>query len=102
MKRTPHPGRFFPLRRRHVPVPPDRRPRTISVTLEIRDQRTNYADDARRLFDVGPGTRGGHMEASYLLGYARRHPGCRVTMFPDGTATITVTRTPRISTKQKI
>lgn len=78
MKRTPQPGRFFPLRRRHVPVPPDRRPRTISVTLDHLGQWTNYVDDARR------------------------QPDCRAVMHPDGTATITITRTPRISAKQKI
>lgn len=83
MKRTPQPGRFFPLRRRHVPVPPDRRPRTINVTL------------------VGPGTRWGHIQASDLLSYARKQPDCRVAVHPDGTATITVTRKPRISAKQK-
>lgn len=33
-------------------MPPDRRPRTISVTLEHFDQWFSYADEARRLFDL--------------------------------------------------
>ena len=104
MKRTPQSRRFFPLRRRHVPVPPDRRPRTISVTLEHFDQWFNYADEARRLFDAAPVKHliAPHIQASDLLSYARRQPDCRVVMHPDGTATITITRTPRISAKQKI
>ena len=83
---------------------PDRRPRTISVTLEHFDQWFNYADEARRLFDAAPVKHliAPHIQASDLLSYARRQPDCRVLTHPDGTAPITVTRRPRISTKQKI
>lgn len=89
--------RFFPLRRKHVPVPPDRHPRTLRATVRSCDTHTDHADDAWRLFRAfSPGM---FVSAGRLLTYAV-NAGARVVRHPDDTAEIVVTRKPAFSKKQ--